>query len=291
MAVPQSNRWCFTANNPGVWRPPGSTEEVEYMVWQLERGQKEGTEHIQGYIRFKGRKRMTTAKKWFGIDQIHLELAKGNEKQNRAYCTKEETRIEGPHEYGKYDEGAGVAGRRVDLETVANLVKQGKSEKEVAEQEPETYIKYHGGIGKLIQLTRPPPPLEREMKVYVLWGPTGTGKTHRARMTYPEAYEVIPGRDPWGMYSGQAAIIFDEFDEKQWTIQSMNRYCDKWRCSLDARYNNKYAEWTRVVICANSPPDSWWENAPQPLRQAFWRRITVETHVVDKQQEVNLGQE
>ena len=42
---------------------------------------------------------------------------------------------------------------------------------------------------------------------------------------------------------------------------------------LDARYHNKYAAWTRVVICANSSPPHWYPNEAPSLLDAFRRRL------------------
>jgi len=282
-----STRWCFTFNNaPTEWAPPTGTE-IKYMVWQRERGA-EGTEHVQGYVRFSSRKRLSAAKAWFCAPEIHMEVARGSEEQNKAYCTKEDTRIAGPTEYGEYDKSAGKQGKRTDLDAIADMIQQGSSVKEVAIEHPGDYMRYHAGIEKFKQLMEPLPPNEREVQVTVLWGETNTGKTHRARTGYPEIYEVKPGRDPWGKYSGQAQILFDEFDDQKWTIQEMNRYCDKWRCGLDCRYADRYAAWTLVVICSNTEPYTWWPNSPQALRQAFWRRLTQMVEVLSKEQEVTL---
>lgn len=262
---------------------PPTGSEVVYMIWQKEKGAKEGTVHMQGYVRFDKKKQMKAAKNWFECDSIHMEPARGTEKQNREYCTKAETRIDGPWEFGVYDESAGQQGKRSDLEAVAEKIKQGSSMKDIAEQHPEAYIRYHQGIEKLRDIVQPLPPLERDIKCIVLWGETGTGKTHRARTQFPDIYEVIAGRDPWGTYSGQEVILFDEFNWERWTIQDMNRFCDKWRCQLDCRYKDKYAAWTRVVICANTEPYTWWPNGHQALREAFWRRISqVEVRTRDQ---------
>lgn len=46
-----------------------------------------GTEHLQGYIEFKTKKR---PKNVFGIDAIHWEKAKGSKEQNIEYCSKDD---------------------------------------------------------------------------------------------------------------------------------------------------------------------------------------------------------
>jgi len=272
-------RWCFTLNNPHDYRPP-DCPDIAYMIFSLEKG-KEGTLHLQGYARFVSRLRLTQIKKiWAGPMQgAHWEPAKGTEEQNHTYCSKLPSHIAGPweHKPENYKAEEGKQGRRSDLECVVAACKAHKSLNEIATEAPEQFIKYPNGIKALhMELSRDQKykTETRDVQVYVLWGPTRTGKTHRVRTNYPLVYEVVPGRDPWGQYTGQTEILFDEFDPNKWTIREMNRYCDKWPCKLDARYVDNFAGWTRVYICANDPPSSWWQaEGPKP-RNAFLRRIT-----------------
>lgn len=274
----QSKRWVFTYNNPSLIADELPKDQTIYAYWiyQKERGQ-EGTEHYQGYLRFNSRKRFTQVVNYLhalGWDGVHVEKAKGNEKQCHDYCSKEDTRIDGPWEFGTYDANEGKQGHRSDLEDIAQAIRTGAQLRDIADTHPGDYIRYHGGIQALHLQLAPAPPIQRDVSVIVLWGPTGTGKTHRFMHGYPEIYSVKPGRDPWGQYRGQKAILFDEFNPEKWTLQEMNGFLDTWRLSLDARYHDRFAEWTLVGICANSPPTSWYPNAPPMLWDAFKRRIT-----------------
>lgn len=290
----RSGRWTFTVNNPGEWRPPldvvpiRGREEPAYMIWQLERGA-EGTPHIQGYVRFYVDRTMSVVKRFLNNDGAHLEHARGNEKQNHDYCSKEDTRVEGeePHELGVYDEKAGTQGRRSDLEEIAEKILTGTPLRQVAKEHPVDYIRYHGGVDALFYLNQEPSMEPREITVWWLWGPTGVGKTHRARTQFPSIFEIQPGRDPFSGYRGQPEVLFDEFNEQRWTLQEMNKYLDKWPCKLDCRYRDSYAAWTLVVICANQPPDGCYAGALHALRMAFLRRVQ---HVVEiKTQEDNVA--
>jgi len=270
-------RVLFTLNNPGDFRPVFDETKMAYMVWQIEKGA-QGTEHIQGYIRFK---KMPTGKavdKMLGSKHAHLEECRGNEQQCKAYCTKEDTRVSVGEEHGTYNPEAGKQGHRSDFDAIVADCKAGKPLREIAEANASDWIRYHQGIISLHEQLAPQPPAERPVEVMVLWGPTGVGKTHRVMMNADLArdggiYKVKPGRDPWGNYRGEKTIFFDEFDYEKWTVFQMNEYLDKWRCPLDCRYHDKYAEWTRVIICANSNPMTWWPMASQPVIDAFRRRL------------------
>lgn len=275
-----NTRWCFTLNNPNDWTP-NLNHQIAYLVYQLEEGEA-GTPHLQGYVRFTVRKRLATVKTTLGSDRLHIEPAFGTEEENRAYCTKE-PRLAEYVEFGEFDPTAGIQGKRNDLDSVTQMVTNNDTIQAIAAAHPKTWIRYHQGIQSLIQTTRPPPPVARNVKTIILWGPTGTGKTHRIMMNFPDVFSVVPGRDPFGQYKGQKQVLFDEFDDSKWTIQQMNQFTDKWRLSLDCRYNNRFAEWEHVFICSNTRPSSWWPNNINPqLRQAFDRRITDEIYVDDK---------
>lgn len=289
-----SKRWAFTVNNPGDWAPPQFMEEIgepAYMCWQTEVAPQTGTEHVQGYVRFNKRRYFKFVKETFlkRLD-AHLEIAHGTEEQNKTYCSKEGSRKPDtePSEYGEYDAKAGQQGRRSDLEDIAEKIKQGVSTVQVAEEHPGDYIRYHMGIEALASKLQKPPTSPRAVVVFYLWGATGTGKTHRARTQIPDLYEVLPGRDPWGGYGGQTTVLFDEFNWEKWSIQEMNKYLDKWPCKLDRRYRDSYAEWTRVVICANCPLEANYPGSNRPLRLALFRRVTHEIEVHSQEQEINL---
>jgi hypothetical protein len=297
----QSNRWFLTCNNPGdftlesVWDP----EYLVYMVGQKEKAPTTGTEHIHAYIVFKSKKRFSTVKNWAKAkfpNEPDIEKCEGNEKQNKIYVTKPEDRIAGPWEFGKYDEFRGISGKRTDLIRIYNMIKAGKNFKEIAESYPGDVIRYTSNIQNMIMSIQPTPPIQRDVRVMTLWGPTGVGKTHRILTTFPDIYQVIPGRDPWGNYQGETEILFDEFQENSWTIQQLNRFLDKWRCKLDSRYHDRYAMWTKVFICANSDPQYWYMGEKNgALIESLHRRLglvpggngTV-VEVISKEQEIPL---
>lgn len=283
-----SKRWCFTVNNPGDYRPPYNPLDQQYLVWQLERGEN-GTTHVQGYCRFARKIRLSQVKRILDSERLHGETAKGNEQQNKDYCTKADTRISGPFEFGTFNADAGKAGTRSDLKAATALILSGGSLRQVALEHPEVLVKYPTGLEKLALHALPPPPPTRDLFVHVLWGQTGTGKTHRVRTAFPDLFAVEPGRDPFGKYTNQAVLLFDEFDYSQWPIDKMKKYLDKWPLSLDARYQDRQAYWTTVFIICNPNPNCWYNLPPTSLDfQALHRRIHRITEVISQDQIVEL---
>lgn len=283
MSGNQALRWCFTYNNAtDGWRPVFNPQEMHYLVWELEEGEETHRKHIQGYLRLKNRKRINQVKALLGQNSIHLETARGNEQSNREYCSKDRKGQDWGEE-GVYDAKAGQ-GKRNDLEEIATKIKNGVCLREIAENHPGDWIRYHGGILSLHSTLSALPPLRREVHVTVLWGASGTGKTHRVRTMYPDAIIISAGRDPFSKYTNEETICFDEFNDCLWKLQDMNRYLDVWRCQLDCRYQDKYAAWKRVFIISNTNPDRWFSMYEPELRTAFFRRIEKTIKITHKEQ-------
>ena len=122
------DRWTWTLNNPGDFRPHWDPLTMHYMIYSLERGA-EGTPHLQGYTRFSKRLRLNAAKGLLGSQDFHLEKSNGSEKDNHDYCSKtDDTHLAGPWEFGTYKPEAGNKGTRNDLKQACALIASGGSQ-------------------------------------------------------------------------------------------------------------------------------------------------------------------
>lgn len=298
-----SKRWTVTVweDLAGAgWEPNLQLwTSVAYGVWGKDKCPKTGRVHWHVYVRFTVTKRGSTVARLFP-DGSFVKTKSDTEADARDYCWKEgkfqhkhACLLETGPEVGTFEPTIGKQGKRTDLENISDDISGGTTLESVAEKYPGDYIRYHSGINALYTLRSPLPALERQVDVIVLWGVTGTGKTHRVMYEYPSIYSVRPGRDPWGRYRNESQVLFDEFAEESWPVTDMNRYLDKWRCPLDRRYNDLYGVWTLVVICANSNPASWYMAVAPYLQEAFRRRIRGRTFFVDSKEptlEEILGQ-
>jgi len=245
-----------------------------------------GTEHIQGYVRLKARLRIGQVTKMF--PRGHVSPARGTEEENRTYCSKDrEASGSDWGEHGIYDEKQGKVGRRTDLTQAVQMLKTEGIQK-VADEMPETFVKFHQGLLRLQEMLTPKPPTTRDVTTVIMWGEPGTGKTWRATNKYPEAYKVRAGRDPFGDYKNEEVIIFDEFNYELWPIELMNELCDIYRIRLDCRYQNKWAYWTKVIVISNVYPGFWWQFAPEVKKAAFMRRVVNVYEIINKEQSIDF---
>ena len=254
-----SRGWCFTWNNPShkVLFPDGLPEQIKYIVYQLEKGEK-GTQHIQGYIYFNKPVRFSAVKKLTfkttegeevkAFQQAHIEKARGTAEQNKAYCTKAEGRLEGPWEIGNIPK----QGARTDLhEAAEELMRSG----DIRAIDSAVFLKYASGCLKLAALA--PPPRRDNLKVITLIGPTGIGKSYAVHDMYPDIYIANMGNSGlwWDGYTGQKVIMFEEF-KGQVELQKMLQILDPYPLRLEIKGGLVPARYTLVFITSNYTPDT-----------------------------------
>ena len=98
--------WIFTVNKDlkefqdVVEQEFPFKDYLYYLKYQKERGE-EGHEHLQGCMQLCKKDRMSAIKKRLQCKHMHMEAVKQWD-DAQAYCSKEDTRIEEPKEYGKY---------------------------------------------------------------------------------------------------------------------------------------------------------------------------------------------
>lgn len=106
-------RWCFTSFEEG--RPFESLlEGFNYIVFQQEKAPDTGKLHYQGFFTLKKACRLGGLKQNVNSNW-HFEPAKGNNGQNRSYCTKVDTRVDGPWEYGIFQEPGSKKRKNLEL--------------------------------------------------------------------------------------------------------------------------------------------------------------------------------
>lgn len=266
------------ANECPIQPPSG----YKFMMCQVERAPTTGRLHLQGFVCFCrsiGRARVC---KLLG-GHCFVDIMRGRVSDNELYCGKDETKVRGPWTFGQ----APQQGKRTDWARVKELSALGKSEEEIYTEAPHL-ANCSRGVDKLRQLFGPKPAPYRNVRVIVLWGSPGTGKSHRGRITYPDAY-VVTGKYYEGKsfdgYNGELQLILDEWRDTEWPITFMNALLDKWKLQLTCRYQNKYAFWDTVIIMTNDNPENAYLADP-----SFQRRIRDRIiHVTSiEEPEINL---
>lgn len=239
---------------------------ITYGVGQVEQG---SHLHFQFYIQCPKRITLNTAKKLNG--QAHWETARGSPSQNKAYCTKTDTRRAGPWEVG---ESSGQ-GRRTDLEAAAEMIDSGASMREVAETHKSVFIRYHRGLkayDDIIHSKGHRDIFQTGPEVWVFWGETGTGKSHTAYERWPDAYRKTTSDKWWDGYRGQDTVIFDDFKGSSMRLHDFQLVIDKYPHEVEVKGGFVPLSATRYVFTSNKHPSEWYSETADP-HGSVMRRI------------------
>lgn len=282
MAIRTNSRsaaWCFTSNNPTVFYTPaelGTIRDLIYCVYQQEVGA-EGTPHLQGYMKFRVRKRFSMVSALFLPDHPHVEPAKGSSKQNHNYCTKAETRAPNtePVVYGELPEGDG-SGSRNDLTNLRDAIKNQQTFRELTDNDEllPVVARHMPFVTRLLQENLRPP---QRPDVYVrfCYGAAGCGKSTCAGVFEDNGAYLFDNelRGFWDGYTDQKIVIMDEFRGHTLTPTQFNRLCDKGPMQVNIKNGSAPMCATDIRFTSNYLPSTWWSEKTAYNREALYRRV------------------
>jgi len=281
--------YCITVNNYKEDELPAIEEFLKeravYYILGREEGEEKQTPHIQGYVQMQKKVRL----KAFGDSWVarlgrrpHVESAKGNAESNIKYCSKED---ENPLEWGKV---RGLKqGARNDISDLYDSVLDGKSNVEIAEENP-SWFRYHKAVDRLreeVKLDDAKKEMEKEMEDKILrpWQGAmlvkllqqderkvlwivdekgGLGKTFMAKYLVVKqgACYVTGGKnsDIAHAYSGEPIVVFDLMRQQE---THNNYYATIEAMKNGMIFSGKYESTTKVfkpakiIVFANWEPD------------------------------------
>lgn len=268
----QGKNWCFTEfDNPEInfifyqtWPDEG---RVKYLLMGLETCPDTKRTHIQGYVQLHSNARLSGMKKL--SETAHWELAKGSWKANYEYCTKE----------GNFTElgtPTKKTGQRSDLLEIQGKLDTGVDMKDIAADHFASFVRYHKGLGAYMALADSP--RQGTCETWVFIGPPGTGKSHKAKEMFPNAYYKSPQTKWWDGYNGETEVILDEHNSAWFTWDYLLRLIDP-IClpfQVELKGSTRHLKATKFIFTCNKDPRDWYENPanmPALLRriQHVWR--------------------
>lgn len=244
------------------------TGKASYVVGQIERG---SHTHLQFYVQMGERRSLAWMKR--EIDQgVHWAVAKGTAKQNRVYCTKEDTRVRGPWEFGELVQ----QGQREGLDTAIRMIKEGAPIRDIADEQSHVWVHHGRGLMDLrkqlgLEVDRRKFD-EHGPEVWCLWGSSGTGKSRWVNRMWPDAFWKIPNEKWWDGYTGQETVILDDYKDGDMRLSDLQRLIDWYPLWVEVKGGTIPMLAKRYVFTCNSHPSSWYRKA-DPHRTIL-RRFT-----------------
>lgn len=263
--------WCGTVfdleadawlrSGPEAWlRHLKEAGLVTYCVGQLEEAPDTGRQHLQCFLQLKKPARLSWLKRHVH-ESAHWEPMKGTAQEASDYCRKEETRVMGPWEFGTMT----AKGKIMGLDDALEWVRAGRPIREIVEAFPAVWVHHGRGLLDVRQRLN----LEGDRRVFgpegpevwVLYGPSGTGKSRITAHEWPDAFWKIPGEKWWDGYDGQETVVLDDFKDGDMRLTDLQRLLDRYPLWVEVKGGAVPMLAKRYVLTSNTHPDNWYTRA------------------------------
>lgn len=260
---PKAKNWFLTFQTEEFTFP--ECTEVNYAVYSRDTAPTTGKVHWHAYVQFKRQKRYTGIEKIFGKCDHRIA-------QDKHASIKYIKAKESPQEIGSYTS----TGDRTDLMDCKKKLDKGKTWFELAQTHFAPAMRYRRSFKEYAEeVRRRKIPKRQEIKIFIIWGPTGSGKTHLVYDRHPieDIYALSTGgKKLWfSGYTGQGVLLIDEF-YGQCQYATMLRLTHEFPYQAETKGGHAYKAWHTVYILSNSPPCKWYQTVPST--DALKRRIT-----------------
>jgi len=246
--------------------------KTQYFVYQKELCPTTGREHVHAVLYFKNAR--VWPKDEFSNFRPNIGKVRNLEKAIQ-YCSKNESRIDGPWEEGEKPE----QGKRSDLAEVCEILKT-KPISELAGEFPEQIVKFGRGLRELKNLIYEHRSPENPPKVYWFWGNSDCGKS-KAAWEFDKTKKTY-GKDDtkwWDGYEQQEIVILDDFDHKSWNFRTLLKLLDRYPMQVETKGGYiKFNSPIIIITCEYSPEEIW--GYGNTLKQ-ITRRLTEIKHFTE----------
>nr|WPR18710.1 MAG: replication polyprotein [Owegonang virus 17] len=246
-----------------------------FAVFQLEHAPSTGAAHYQGYCEFSSPLSLSTIKRHLGRD-VHVEKAVADRQKNVVYCTKEESRAEGPWEFirpgAQNPHVGGGQGSRNDIAEFRDAIIGGMGDEQLWAAFPGLMARYPGMVRDVRRAHAPRRRVKPE--VYIFFGAAGTGKSRLVNELAPDAYRKVPGKW-WDHYCGEPDVVMDDFyGGEQFPYAEFLKLTDWYDYMAECKGGMVKVNPKRIFITSNRHPREWYAAVPEYDQLAFFRRIT-----------------
>lgn len=250
----RSRGWCYTVNN---WTENDEelvaklSEQTLYHIVAREIGE-EGTKHLQGYCYFKNFKSLAQLKAL--LPRAHLETQKGTPQEASDYCKKDGDYVESGT-LPMSQKRKGDLGREY-WEEQLSLAKKGK----VEECDPKLQITHFNALNAISARYAPMPPDNEDIDNQWFYGPTGTGKSRKARGDNPGCYLKMCNKW-WDGYLGEETVLIEDFDKKHEVLgHHLKIWADRYAFPAEVKGSKVNLRPKKIIVTSNFHPNEIWSD-------------------------------
>lgn len=233
---------------------------ITYAIVGDEEAPTTGQRHLQGYVQFDRKRRLSELKKLDGAATVHWEPAKGSLESNQTYCKK----ANNWREYGlPRDTTGGERERKRWRDALADI-----KSNSIDNIDPQIQICQARNVEYLRQKYMPlAANLDPGHKHLWIYGPTGSGKSREAREIFGDEpfYDKLQNKW-WDYYDGEDNVIIDDLEKSNAVALTahLKRWLDIYRFTCEAKNSvSRGIRPKRIIITSNYHPDEIWTEASQ----------------------------
>lgn len=238
-------------------------DTVRYVIVGKEVSES-GISHLQGFISLSKKLCLKQLKREYLGNRVHAEPAKGTDKDNQVYCSKD----------GDFEEFGSLPeenqGKRTDLKSAIDSLKNGATLSDVAEEHSEVFVKFGRGLRDLKLILDKPYNHDKVRGIWI-WGPPGTGKSHHARLMNPESTYLKPQNKWFDGYCGQEVILLDDLDTGM-LGHYLKIWADKYACTGETKGGTVNLRHKTFIVTSNYPIGHFFPEDPE-MKEAVERRF------------------
>jgi len=267
MAGTKKAAWCFTSHDVSEdYKAKLAALDCKYIVYGFEVCPTTSRSHLQGYVEFASARHFAAVKKL--LPGAHIEPRKGTSEQAADYCKKDLSFTE----RGEIS----APGKRNDLKDVVDMIAAGGSLEHIIDN--TTSYQAIKTAMTILPIKEP----KRDFKPYVEWiyGPTGTGKTHKAHADNTGARIHVQGTSDkwWQGYDAHEVVIIDDFRKEFCSFVRLLRLLDKYACTVEMKGGSRQLLAKKMYITAPYHPREMYDRCDEDVAQ-LTRRIDVVTYL------------
>lgn len=246
---------------------------ADYLVAGFETAPTTNQAHVQGYVQFTKRKRLTELKKLPDAGTIHWEVAKGDEIQNREYCLKD-----CGEDFVEIGEARCVNGRvqeKKRWDTAKALAKTG----DLDDICPQIYVSHYSSLRNIARDHLGCSADADDVTGIWIYGDSGTGKSHWARQQYGGGTDKLylkPINKWWdGFRKGQHENVLLEDMEPSQSILGyhLKIWADRYSFPAEIKGSTIQIRPKKIIVTSQYHPALIWTDTE--TQTAILRRFKV----------------
>lgn len=239
-------------------------KSLDYYVSAREKAPTTGKEHIHLYTHFS--RPYHLSQKIMAL-HIHTDICRGTPQQNIAYVKKDGDILE------EYGEPPKQGGRTVkDLKEIDN-----------PDDLPANYYNIWKNIKAQETNDIEIEALNKDVLVYYIQGPSGVGKTEKAKEIvrsnaekYGTKINMVKCENGYWLGVGSAKIaIYDDFRDSHLKASEFINFIDYNKHQLNIKGGSKLNEYNLIIITSVQPLNEIYNNMPDEPKKQWLRRINL----------------